>query len=94
VVDLYTQLRARAGPSRNDVRAAARHLVDQFAAADRRAGGVVENPSLGPVTPRRRAPAAAAQVSQETLERIAVACEAIVALLAGVHGVENPLDSS
>jgi hypothetical protein len=74
-----------------EVVAAATALVRQFSAANRRAGGVRENPSLG-ATPGRVSAAASAQASQEVLERIARAAEALVGLFAEAYGLENPLD--
>ncbi len=90
VVALYEGYRARDGTTMDAVVAAATHLVDQFPAANRRSGAR-ENPSLGHL-PGRQDSTLAQPVSDETGQRIARALEALVALLAGVHGAPNPLN--
>jgi hypothetical protein len=85
VVALYGRFRVHTGTTTiQEVRAAARSLVDQFQPANRRWGGR-ENASLGPLN------AALPSASQEVGERIARALEAIVGLLAQANGVDNPL---
>lgn len=91
MVALYEGFRAHnTSTTVQDVRVAALHLVNQFPAALRRSGGLRENPSLGVIPgPGSSAPET---VSEETAMRIARALEAIVALYAGVHGQQNPLE--
>jgi hypothetical protein len=90
VVALYENFRAREGATMGEVVAAATALVEQFPAANRRAGGLRENPSLGVTSgPGSSTPV---PVSDETAQRIASALEAFVALYARVHGEQNPLE--
>lgn len=90
MVALYMRFCAGDGTPVGDVVSAAQHLVDGFAAANRRSG-VRENPSLGVIPGPRSSPPA---LSEETGGRIARALEAIVGLLARANGEQNPLDES
>lgn len=97
VVALYQRFRTRQGPTIGDVRAAARHLVDQFPAAARR-NPVRENPSLGVLSPEQTRSTSAgagsspALLTEATGQEILRVLEAVVALLAEANGLDNPLE--
>lgn len=71
-----------------DVHAAASRLVNQFQAANRRAGGQRINPSMGPLA--SGVVPAPAPLTEQTGERMAVALERLVSLLAGHLGQPDP----
>ncbi len=96
VVALYQRFRARQGPSIQDVRDAAAHLVDTFPAAARRTT-VRENPSLGVLPPRvastpaASAASAPALLTEATGREILRVLEVLVDLFAEANGLDNPL---